>query len=137
MTALQSVLGILAFLGVAYAVSERRRAISPRLVLTGVGLQLALALLLLKLPVLQRAFGSLNRIVATLESSTSAGAQVVFGYLAGGDLPYEEAFPGASFILAFRGLPIVLVMSALSSLLFYWKVLPWVVRGSRGSSSAP
>jgi CNT family concentrative nucleoside transporter len=53
----------------------------------------------------------------------------VFGYLAGGPQPYEVTSPGAEFILAFRGLPLILVMSALSALLFYWNVLPRVVRG--------
>jgi concentrative nucleoside transporter, CNT family len=43
-------------------------------------------------------------------------------------LPFEEPFAGASFILAFQVLPLVLLMSALSSLLFYWPVLPWVVK---------
>jgi concentrative nucleoside transporter, CNT family len=53
---------------------------------------------------------------------------MVFGYLGGGPLPFDEKFAGASFILAFQALPLVLVMSALSSLMFYWRVLPWIVR---------
>jgi CNT family concentrative nucleoside transporter len=53
----------------------------------------------------------------------------VFGYLGGGTLPFEEPYPGASFVLAFQALPLVLVMSALSAVLFYWKVLPRMVRG--------
>ena len=53
---------------------------------------------------------------------------MVFGYLGGGDLPFAEKFPGASFILAFRALPLILVISALSALLFYWKILPIVVQ---------
>jgi CNT family concentrative nucleoside transporter len=68
-------------------------------------------------------------MVLSLEESTRAGTSMVFGYLGGGPLPFEEKFPGAAFILAFRGLPLVLVISALSALLFYWKILPLIVRG--------
>jgi CNT family concentrative nucleoside transporter len=53
----------------------------------------------------------------------------VFGHLGGGDAPYETAFPENSFVLAFRALPLVLVIGALSSLLFHWRVLPMLVRG--------
>ena len=51
----------------------------------------------------------------------------MFGYLGGGPLPFEETSPGASFIFAFRALPLILVMSALSALLFYWRILPRIV----------
>lgn len=97
--------------------------------LTGLGLQLVVGLLLLKLSFLRNAFIALNKVVIALEESTSEGAMVVFGYLAGGKTPFEEVDAGANFIFAFRGLPLVLLMSALSALLFYWKVLPYVVRG--------
>jgi CNT family concentrative nucleoside transporter len=100
-----------------------------RVVLTGLGLQLLLGVILLKLSVLQRAFLGLNKVVAALEESTVAGTSLVFGYLGGGTLPFEESVPGSTFILAFRGLPIILIISALSALLFYWRILPFVVRG--------
>ena len=64
-----------------------------------------------------------------LEGATTAGTSFVFGYLGGAELPFAEAYPGASFILAFRALPLVLVISALSALLFYWRILPLVVQG--------
>lgn len=121
--------GLLVFLAIAWLFSENRRRVAWRTVLAGFVLQLALGALLLKLPVFTKAFVGLNQVVLALEESTAAGARTVFGYLGGGPLPYEETVPGSSFILAFRGLPLILVISALSSLLFYWKVLPWVVRG--------
>lgn len=126
---LQSILGLLVFTTLAWAMSENRRAPGTlRVALTGIGLQLVLGVLLLKVKALQTMFMGLNGVVSALESATTAGSSVVFGYLAGGPLPFEERIPNATFILAFRGLPIILVMSALSALLFYWKVLPWVVR---------
>ena len=52
----------------------------------------------------------------------------MFGYLGGGLPPFETSGPGSTFVLAFRALPLILVVSALSALLFYWRVLPWLVR---------
>jgi CNT family concentrative nucleoside transporter len=87
-----------------------------------------LALILVELPVSRLLFVWLNKAVLTIEQATMAGTSVVFGYLGGAPVPFEEPFPGSSFILAFRALPLVLVISALSSLLFYWRVLPLVVK---------
>ncbi len=53
----------------------------------------------------------------------------MFGYLGGGTLPFDLKAPGADFILAFQALPVVLLMSVLTTLLFYWRILPPVVRG--------
>jgi CNT family concentrative nucleoside transporter len=68
-------------------------------------------------------------VILALEESTKAGTSFVFGYLGGGKPPFEEIDPVQSYILAFRGLPLVLLVSALSSLLFFWRVLPFVVKG--------
>ena len=67
-------------------------------------------------------------MILSLEESTQAGTAFVFGYLGGGTPPFEEKFPTSSFILAFQALPLILLISALSSLLFYWRVLPMVVK---------
>ena len=123
------VVGIVIFMLTAFLISENRKAVHFRTVVMGLVLQVAVGFLLIRLPLFRDFFLLLNRIVLSLEESTMAGTAFVFGYLGGGDLPFEEIFPGASFILAFRALPLVLVISALSSLLFYWKVLPLVVRG--------
>jgi CNT family concentrative nucleoside transporter len=53
----------------------------------------------------------------------------VFGYLGGGPLPFELNAPGNEFVLALQALPVVLVMSVLTTLLFYWGILPPIVRG--------
>lgn len=126
---LQSAFGILAFIALAWALGEDRRRFPRRIVLAGLALQLALALALLKLPLFQGLFLALNQALGALEQATRAGTGFVFGYLGGGPAPFAESDPAATFILAFRALPLVLVVSALSSLLFYWKVLPWLVRG--------
>ena len=82
----------------------------------------------MKFPPFKELFLLLNQAAMALEQATMAGTSLVFGYLGGGELPFAEQFPGAAFILAFRALPLVLVVSALSALLFYWRVLPAVVR---------
>ncbi|UCG53766.1 MAG: nucleoside:proton symporter [Candidatus Latescibacterota bacterium] len=126
---IQSIVGLIAFVLLAWLVSENRRGVKLRIVLTGLGLQLLLGLILLRLPFFRDLFLGLNRVILALEESTKAGTIVVFGYLGGDSLPYEEVTTGASYVLAFRGLPLVLLVSALSSLLFFWKVLPVIVRG--------
>ncbi|UCF56194.1 MAG: nucleoside:proton symporter [Deltaproteobacteria bacterium] len=125
---MQSLFGFFALAFLAWIFSEKRRSVNFKTIFAGLGLQILLALLLLKLPGSQTLFLWLNRVVQALEESTRAGTGFVFGYLGGGPLPFVEKSPGLSYILAFRGLPLVLVMSALSALLFYWKVLPLVVR---------
>jgi CNT family concentrative nucleoside transporter len=125
---IQSIAGLLVFAGIAWCMSENRRQTSLKIAVIGIIIQLAVGLILLKLPIFREFFLSLNRLVLSLQAATTAGTSFVFGYLGGADLPFKESFPGASFVLAFRALPLVLLMSALSALLFYWKVLPVVVR---------
>ncbi|MBU4066691.1 MAG: nucleoside:proton symporter [Proteobacteria bacterium] len=126
---IQSIAGLVVFVILAWAMSENRKKVSIKTVATGLALQLLVGMVLLKLPFFKDFFLFLNRIVLSLEESTTAGTSFVFGYLGGGSLPFNEKFPGSSFILAFRALPLVLVISALSSLLFYWKILPLIVKG--------
>lgn len=126
--ALQSALGLLLLLTLAWGISENRRAVPWRIVISGVLLMIVVALLLLKVPLAKQFFLSLNDGLAALEKATQAGTSFVFGYLGGGALPYTEQPQTSSFILAFRALPLLLVVSALSSLLFYWRVLPFIVR---------
>jgi len=124
----QSVFGCCSFIALAWLLSENRRRVSVRLVLKGLLLTFAAGLVLVYVPFSRDVFALLNRMVLALQEATHAGTSFVFGYVGGGPLPFAESYPGSSFILAFQALPMVLLMSALSSLLFYWKVLPVVVR---------
>jgi len=126
---LQSLLGLVAFLGFAWLISERRSLHALKIGAVGIGIQIVLALLLLKLPPLKQFFVVFNQAVLALQEATRAGSGFVFGYLGGAPLPFEETQPGASFILAFRALPLIIVVSALTALLTYWRILPWIVRG--------
>jgi CNT family concentrative nucleoside transporter len=125
----RSALGFLVLHALAWALSENRRTVAWRTVVAGMLLTLALGVLLLKAPFIREVFMALNDALAALERATREGIAFVFGFLGGGQLPYAESYPGASFVLAFRALPLVVVVSALSALLFYWRVLPWIVKG--------
>jgi CNT family concentrative nucleoside transporter len=125
---IQSIAGLLTFAGIAWLLSENRKQVKLSRAIIGIVLQLLVGLILLKIPIFRDFFLLLNRLVMSLEEATTAGTSFVFGYLGGADLPFKEKFPGAGFILAFRALPLVLIISALSALLFYWKILPLVVK---------
>ena len=126
--ALQSTIGILVLLLLAWAFSENRTRPPWRIVLSGMALQFAIAATLLWVPAFKGVFIALNELLLSLEEATRTGTTFVFGYLGGGRLPFAETGDGTSFILAFRALPLILLMSALSALLFYWGVLPFIVR---------
>ncbi len=122
-------LGLASLVGLAWLLSENRHSVRPRLVLAGLAIQLLLALMLLKLPPAKQLFLALNDLVLALQAATRAGTGFVFGYLGGGDTPFETVYPQNAFVLAFQALPLLLVISALSALLFHWRILPALVRG--------
>ena len=126
---LQSAFGVFALLGIAWALSENRRGVSWRQATIGLALTVATALLLLKVPGVAAGFGVINDGVDAIAAATRAGTSFVFGYVGGGALPFELKVPGAEFSLAFQALPVVLVMSVLTTLLFHWRILPPIVRG--------
>jgi len=129
MPILQSLFGLIAITALAWVLSEDKKSVSWKIPVTGLALQAIIAVLLLKFPPFQAAFIGLNDLVLALQSATEKGTALVFGFIGGGPLPFDEPYPGAAWIFAFRGLPLILVMSALSALLFYWKILPAIVRG--------
>jgi CNT family concentrative nucleoside transporter len=138
---LHAVVGLATLLLFAFLCSEDRRRIPWRTAISGVALQIVFALLLIGVPGANRAMFWLNDAANALHDATQTGTQFVFGYLGGGPAAFAETHPGASFILAFQALPLVLTISALASLLFYWGVLQritaafaWLLRRSMGIS---
>jgi CNT family concentrative nucleoside transporter len=126
---LQAALGLAVFCGLAMLCSENRRRLPVREVVAGIGLQIVLAVLLLHLEPARKLVNSVNRLVAGLQDATEAGTTFVFGYLGGGLPPFEMSEGSSTLVLAFQILPLILVVSALTAVLTYWKVLPIVVRG--------
>src|ERR1700753_3498073 len=129
MLQLQSAFGVFALLALAWAFGENRRAVSLRQTAIGLIVTALTAVRVIKLPFVAHAFGVINDAVGAIASASRAGTSFVFGYLGGAAPPFDLKSPGADFILAFQALPIVLVMSVLTTLLFYWRILPPIVRG--------
>jgi len=127
----QSLIGLVAIPIIAWLLSEKRSAISParlfRLVLGGLGLQLIIAGIMLNVAGVRVAFDWAAGAVTALQAATGTGVQLVFGYLAGGPAPFQTVDPRNTFILAFHALPLILVISALTKLLYHWGVLQKVV----------
>ncbi len=126
---LQSALGIFALLAFAWLISEDRQGVVWKQAAVGLVVTFATAIVLLKVPGVTPAFSAINDAVAAIAAASRAGTSFVFGYLGGGQLPYDLKVPGAEFVLALQALPIVLVMSVLTMLLFHWRILPPIVRG--------
>lgn len=130
--ALQSALGVILIPLFAWAISENRRELGTgaavAVIATGLALQFALATALLAMPWTRTVFDALGGVVLALQKATDAGAQLMFGYLAGGPAPFDATKPQYAFVVAFRVLPMILVLSALTRLLYYWGVLQRVVQ---------
>jgi CNT family concentrative nucleoside transporter len=129
MQTLQSALGVVVLVAFAWAISENRRTVSLRRVLVGLAIAFVLAAVFLKVPPVARVFASANVVIDAISTASRSGTSFVFGYIGGGALPYELKHPGKEFVLAFTALPIVLLMSVLTTLLFYWGILPPIVKG--------
>jgi CNT family concentrative nucleoside transporter len=126
----QSLLGIVVTLAICWALSEKRAAFPWRLAVGALAVQAGLVLLLFGLPGARAALAGAGTVVDGLTSSTQAGAAFVFGFLAGGGgQPYAVTNPGGLFVFAFRVLPVILVICALSALLWHWRILKWVIEG--------
>jgi CNT family concentrative nucleoside transporter len=118
-----SLTGMAALMAVAWLLSNNRHIVNWRVVLWGTGLQLAMAAFLFAVPAGQRVFLFLNDVVIRLVDVAGEGSRFLFGPLA---IP-----PGAEgslgFILAFQALPTIVFFAALLGLLYYYRVLPWLI----------
>ncbi|HJW40701.1 MAG TPA: nucleoside transporter C-terminal domain-containing protein [Rhizomicrobium sp.] len=125
----QSALGIFAILFVAWLISENRRAFPWRIAIVGIALQAGIAILLLKVQIARDALFGLNGVVGVLTDATRAGTGFVYGFIGGGPSPFPPsvADPARLTNFAFAILPLVIIVSALSAILWYWRVLPLIV----------
>ena len=141
--ALQSLIGFIALFAIAWAMSEKRRAIPWRTVFGAIILQVVMCVMLFKFPFFREVTSALNDALNGIQDATREGTKFVFGYIGGADLPFKVEDGKSPFILATQALPLMIVVSALSSLLFYWKILPvvvnafsWVLRRTIGVGGA-
>lgn len=128
----QAVAGLILFFFLAWLLSENRRQVNFKAAFMGFLIQVTLAIVVTKFGIVRDAFLWIGGGVMALKDATTAGTSFVFGYLGGGDLPYQ-ANPGANtFIFAFQALPMVIVISAIAMLLFHWRILPYIVKAFSG-----
>lgn len=125
----QALAGVALTLGLCWLISENRKRFPWVLAIGAIVVQVGLVLLLFGLPQAQALLRGVNGAVEGLSASTQAGTMFIFGFLAGGDQPYAVSNPGMGFIFAFRVLPVILVVCALSALLWHWKILKWAAQG--------
>ena len=126
---LQALFGILVFVALAMPFSSNWRRINCKLVAFAIALQFIICALLLKAPGIRDGLQYVNRAVGALGAATMKGTSFVFGYLGGGATPFEVSNPELLATFAFQVLPLVIVMSAISALLWYWRILPIVIKG--------
>lgn len=126
---LRSLGGVAVVIFVAWALSTDRRNFPWRIVLIALGLEILLAGSMLLLPPLRAGLGAVSAAIDGLQAATLEGGKFVFGYLAGGAAPYEVTAPQNSTVLAFGVLPLIIVVSALSALLWRWGILEAACRG--------
>jgi len=126
---LQPTIGFFALLFLGAIFSENIKAIKLKYVVSGVLIQLILALLLLRVDLVGSFFEYLSDGVMVLKAANDYGTGFVFGYLADGapNAPFDITNPGGTFIFAFGGLTLIILMSAISALLWHWRIIPVIV----------
>ena len=126
---LRGLLGIAALTALAWALSENRRRVEWKTVGWGLGLQFAIALLLVKVPAFQQLLAQLNRVVRAIERASHEGGAFVFGYLTGGPSPFQTADGTAAAppLFFFGPLMMLIVVGALSAVLFHFGILQKIV----------
>jgi len=126
---LQPTIGFFGLLFLGAIFSENIKAIKLKYVVSGVLIQLILALLLLRVDLVGSFFEYLSDGVMVLKAANDYGTGFVFGYLADGapNAPFDITNPAGTFIFAFGGLTLIILMSAISALLWHWRIIPIIV----------
>ena len=132
MTALNIIQAIIGFIGlvcIAIPFSNNMSSININHIFAAIILQIFLAFALIKIPFIVQIFAYLSEGVTALQTATQEGAEFVFGYLSNSSSsPFENSGTGNSMIFAFQILPLIIVISALSALLWFWNILPLIIR---------
>ena len=125
----QIIIGFVGLVCIAIPFSQNRSSINYRHIFAAIILQIILAFALLKIPFIVQIFAYLSEGVTALQAATQEGAEFVFGYLSNSSTsPFENSGTGNSMIFAFQILPLIIVISSLSALLWFWNILPLIIR---------
>ncbi len=126
---IQIIIGFIGLVCIAFPFSQNRSSINYRHIFAAIVLQIVLAFALLKIPFIVQIFAYLSEGVTALQAATQEGAEFVFGYLSNSsNSPFEASGVGNSMIFAFQILPLIIVISSLSALLWFWNILPLIIR---------
>ena len=126
---LQIIIGFIGLICIAIPFSQNKSSINYRHIVAAIFLQIVLAFALLKIPFIVQIFAYLSEGVTALQAATQEGAEFVFGYLSNSSTsPFESSGTGNSMIFAFQILPLIIVISSLSALLWFWNILPLIIR---------
>ncbi len=129
LTFLQIIVGFVGLVCIAIPFSQNRSSINYRYIFVAIIFQIILAFALLKIPFIVQIFAYLSDGVSSLQAATQEGAEFVFGYLSNTSAsPFESSGAGNSMIFAFQILPLIIVISSLSALLWFWNILPLIIR---------
>lgn len=120
MDAFISILGIFVLLGIAYLLSNNRKAIRVRTVFGALVIQIAIGAFILYVPIGRDALLGMSNAVSKVIAYANEGISFVFGRLASGE--------SVGFIFAIKVLPVIVFFSALISLLYYIGVMQWVIK---------
>ena len=121
-------IGLCIFIFLCWLFSEDRKSVNMKQIFLGLCIQIIFAIAITKLEIVRSLFALFGSGVLALKEATVAGTSFVFGYLGGGDIPYLEKEKADTYIFAFQALPMVVVISAISMVLFYWRILPFIVK---------
>ena len=125
---LQIFIGFIGLVCIAIPFSQDRSSINYRYIFVAIIFQIILAFALLKIPFIVQIFAYLSAGVSSLQAATQEGAEFVFGYLSNtSSSPFESSGAGNSMIFAFQILPLIIVISSLSALLWFWNILPLII----------
>ncbi len=126
----RSLLAVALIIFVCWLFSENKRRFPFLLTLGALAVQAGLVIALFAIPNSQALLGGVTAAVDGLANASDRGAQFVFGYLGGGESPFATRPENAPlpFVFGFRVLPLILVISALSALLWHWRILEWITR---------
>ena len=128
MDALRSLFGMLCIIAIAWLCSRNRKAFPLRIVLWGLGLQLFIGVLILKTSFGLKIFSVAQKAVLKLNDVSQEGAALIFGPLANASQLEASFGQGNSFIFAVSITATIIVVGALSSLLYHWGLLQWAVQ---------
>ena len=125
----RALIGIALIIGIAWAVSENRKKFPWKIALGAVGIQFAFALILFGVPVVRNGLFAANNVVDGLIAATAYGTQFVFGPAFGTQAGWEQITGQPGPIFAVHLLPLIIVVAALSAILWHWRILRWITNG--------